>query len=475
MKKIILALFLSLFIQVAVADFSTALESYQQGELTKAADEFKTLANHNDADAQYMLGYMYALGEGVTQDYIEAHKWLNIAASQGKDGASEARDRVAGRMSGSQTTQAQQLAGNWKPVPTQIPLRFAGSRTQPQTTVSINSRNTIREVQRRLSELGYRPGPADGAPGRRTHDAIRQYQRDNRLVVNGQITQKLVAHLLPGGTTGSPAWSFPQVWSAPATKPSGATRALIRELESLIEKIRANKAADRWVVKKLRQLVRKNQRSWPQRLMHERFSRKNYRLERNWEITSGRFRVQPGSGLQSNAIASSSSRGSKRKNLAKALLRSFIEGNDRPLRKRQVAQIVSTRKISNAFATRARFGSIENGSRISFMLSQGRKRDSGYRLVLDTRGKRDELKLIRFNRHGNSLIDSYRGRLNLANGSSHTLEWTRDKRGRMVVAINGKELLRVSDTDLKKGFNQLSITNTGGDYLLRDLMLLDAG
>ncbi len=472
MKKITFTLFLILFTQVALADFSSALESYQRGNLSKAAAEFKTLANHNDADAQYMLGYMYALGEGVTQDYINAHKWLNIAASQGKDGARKARDRVAGRMSRSQITRAQQLARNWKPVPTQIPRSFASS--QPQTTVYISSRNTIRDVQRRLSELGYQPGPADGSPGSRTRNAIRHYQMDNRLTVNGRVTRQLVKHILPGATLPSPALGYPQVWTTPTTKPNQATRKLLGDLESLIEKIQTNKAADRWVIKDLRKLVRKNQRPWPHLLMHERFSKRNYRLSSNWEVTSGRFHIQPGAGLQSRAIATYSSRRDSRKQLATAILNSFLGGDKRHLRKHQTAQITSNRNISNAFAARARFSSIERESRIAIMLSRGKKMDSGYRLVLDTDGKRDKVSLVRINRSGRTVIESFRGRLGLSNGAPHTAEWTRDQAGRMAVAIDGKELFRTDDANIRKGFTQLSITNIGGDYILRDLMVFDA-
>ena len=39
--------------------------------------------------------------------------------------------------------------------------------------------------------------------------------------------------------------------------------------------------------------------------------------------------------------------------------------------------------------------------------------------------------------------------------------------------IDGKELFRADDSNMRKGFTQLSITNVGGDYVLRDLMLFD--
>ncbi len=41
--------------------------------------------------------------------------WVNLAAAQGKDGASKVRDLVAEIMTADQIAQAQKLAGEWKP------------------------------------------------------------------------------------------------------------------------------------------------------------------------------------------------------------------------------------------------------------------------------------------------------------------------------------------------------------------------
>ena len=58
-------------------------------------------------------------GQGVPQDYVQAHMWFNLAASRvtgekHKD-YSNARDRVAKRMSSRQVSEAQRLAREWKP------------------------------------------------------------------------------------------------------------------------------------------------------------------------------------------------------------------------------------------------------------------------------------------------------------------------------------------------------------------------
>ena len=39
-------------------------------------------AEQGDASTQYTLGLGYANGRGVVQDYVQAHKWINLAASR---------------------------------------------------------------------------------------------------------------------------------------------------------------------------------------------------------------------------------------------------------------------------------------------------------------------------------------------------------------------------------------------------------
>ena len=58
--------------------------------------------------AQNNLGVMYALGKGVIQDWVYAHMWGNIAASNGDGG--QLRDLAAKQMTPSQLEKAQDLA-----------------------------------------------------------------------------------------------------------------------------------------------------------------------------------------------------------------------------------------------------------------------------------------------------------------------------------------------------------------------------
>jgi TPR repeat protein len=87
---------------------------YGQGVVTQdykeAANWFRLAAEQKDASAQNNLGLMYALGEGVIQDMVIAHMWLNIAANNGFEDAIANIDTAESKMTAEQITKAQKLA-----------------------------------------------------------------------------------------------------------------------------------------------------------------------------------------------------------------------------------------------------------------------------------------------------------------------------------------------------------------------------
>jgi peptidoglycan hydrolase-like protein with peptidoglycan-binding domain len=71
-----------------------------------------------------------------------------------------------------------------------------------QTAAVNSSGSVVREVQSSLARLGYDPGPVDGAMGPNTAAAIRGYQQQNGLLVDGRASPALAEHLrkkLAGG------------------------------------------------------------------------------------------------------------------------------------------------------------------------------------------------------------------------------------------------------------------------------------
>ena len=62
---------------------------------------------------QFNLGTKHGNGEGVTQDYVQAHMWFNLAAAQGVKIGREYRDLVAKEMTPADISKAEALAREW--------------------------------------------------------------------------------------------------------------------------------------------------------------------------------------------------------------------------------------------------------------------------------------------------------------------------------------------------------------------------
>ena len=53
---------------------------------------------------------MYANGGGVPEDYVLGYAWLNLAATQGSETASEYKDDLQARMTADEIAQAEEMS-----------------------------------------------------------------------------------------------------------------------------------------------------------------------------------------------------------------------------------------------------------------------------------------------------------------------------------------------------------------------------
>ncbi len=97
----------------AAADFPAAVEAYDQGDYATAFAETRPVAEQGDPDAQYMLGFLYARGEGVRRDLVRAYLWFSLAARQGDAIAADMVVSLSRRMTPEQIAQAKALALEW--------------------------------------------------------------------------------------------------------------------------------------------------------------------------------------------------------------------------------------------------------------------------------------------------------------------------------------------------------------------------
>ena len=76
---------------------------------------YRKAAEQGLVEAQYNLGVMYAEGQGVRQDFVQAHMWFDLAAASGDLSARKNSEIIAAKMTPSQIAEAQRLAREWKP------------------------------------------------------------------------------------------------------------------------------------------------------------------------------------------------------------------------------------------------------------------------------------------------------------------------------------------------------------------------
>jgi TPR repeat protein/S1-C subfamily serine protease len=172
-------------------------------DFVEAVRWYRMAAEQGLPDAQHNLGMMYAEGRGVPRNDVQAYMWLNLAAarSQGEERklSAERRDEVAARLTPAQRARGQELARNWQPSAAARSESASGNGAETELRADRG-----RGLQQRLADLGYDPGPVDGAVGPRTRAAIRAFQADAGLPVDGRISEALFAALESAAKDESP-------------------------------------------------------------------------------------------------------------------------------------------------------------------------------------------------------------------------------------------------------------------------------
>ena len=76
----------------------------------EAARWYRLAAAQGDAQSQYNLGVMYYNAQGVPRNFVFSHMWLTLSATSGAENAVRNRTMLAKQMTPEQITEALQLA-----------------------------------------------------------------------------------------------------------------------------------------------------------------------------------------------------------------------------------------------------------------------------------------------------------------------------------------------------------------------------
>ena len=177
-------------VSLARADYEAGQTAWQAGRHAEALTQWQAAAKTEDARAMLALGRAYVKGLGVPQDYVEAHKWLNLAAARGNAEAATERDALAAKMTTEEQAEARRLVRAWRSGGKVEPPKSAAvpRAAPPSSQADPPPPRAIREAQALMTALGYKPGPADGLWGGRTGRAYAAFLRDAGLPPGDMLT-----------------------------------------------------------------------------------------------------------------------------------------------------------------------------------------------------------------------------------------------------------------------------------------------
>jgi len=179
---------------VSVAEMQLA---YDSQDYLKAREAAEALAIQGEADAQFLLGKMYAEGLGTLQISKTAHMWFNIASLNGSAEAVNERNRVAETMTANAVEEAQELAlkciqSKYADCGLSIQPKQKPEVQQPVAAAILDgaalgnafkAQSVLRrkQLQYALKKLGVYSSSVDGLWGNGTRTAFSNYIKINNL------------------------------------------------------------------------------------------------------------------------------------------------------------------------------------------------------------------------------------------------------------------------------------------------------
>ncbi|MBL4693004.1 MAG: hypothetical protein JKY92_06710 [Magnetovibrio sp.] len=260
---------------------------------------------------------------------------------------------------------------------------------------------------------------------------------------------------------------------------------LLKDLNGLIKDAEQARAADPMFLRDLKDLTARYENPWPIRLLSDNFTDGDYTRSPRWTVRSGEYFVETGYGLRSKITAGASAAPTKataisKKELALSILGAVLNGNRNstttalaPAKKPPQPASISTRvQLTNAFAITARITSWVSKGRFEMGLTQGLP-GMGYRLAYHpgANGGQSHLDLLKATTRGQSVIDSS-ALPPLEDKTTHTIIWSHNPRGQMIVKIDGTTLLNARDTSFRDAFNGVRLTSDGADVIVKSITVM---
>ncbi|WP_051928724.1 peptidoglycan-binding protein [Thermopetrobacter sp. TC1] len=193
--------------------------SGEKADYAQAAEWFRAAAEHGLRDSQYNLAVLHQRGLGVKADNGQAYYWYGVAARTGDADAAQRKEALAPYLDAKTRTDLDKRSAAFAPRRARMAANIAvfdpawrkgdaaqaakagGEKVEKAALTAdvadkvLKDQKSIRRIQELLSKLGFDPGPADGVMGVRTSNAIRLFQLQTGMRVNGQPTRAVLQRL----------------------------------------------------------------------------------------------------------------------------------------------------------------------------------------------------------------------------------------------------------------------------------------
>ena len=166
-----------------------------QAAMGRAVQWFRKAGAFGMTDAQFNVAVLYDQGNGTPSDPAEAHYWYSIAGQAGDQESAARAQQIAKELPADMLQRSNARVAQYKPADFDLAANGIFPNVSWEKKVSVNKQRVV-QVQTLLTNIGYDIGGIDGAPGPKTRDAIKDFERANGLPETGQISDPLVERLV---------------------------------------------------------------------------------------------------------------------------------------------------------------------------------------------------------------------------------------------------------------------------------------
>ncbi len=179
-----------------------------QTDFAKAKNWFTKASNHGLKDSQYNLAVIFERGLSGQRSQKDAFYWYSLAAARGDKDARVKAHTLKNYLSEADIKVQEKRLATWRPKPAlklgnyvaikdskwQVGTK-APAKRQLGAKPNLTGKVLVKQTQLLLTKLGFDLGKSDGVMGSRTANAVRLFQLQNGLQVNGMVTNGLLQQL----------------------------------------------------------------------------------------------------------------------------------------------------------------------------------------------------------------------------------------------------------------------------------------